>query len=326
MRKSAYLLDPMVASFTQWMSGVIAGKRAINMRCGVAKHYKFLHDAHWAYAWPLAANNGPHDPALISEFPRDARFTLPRNSDLNANDAVLLRLQRGLRAAVRSGEDPAPWVAAVLVWGGVYRGDIGAKPVRTGNRTWLHANRAAMSQVLLQTQRELCNGTDHIRSAHLKQPLRFNSGMTKVYALLGHNFIIYDSRVAAALAWLAVKWAGEAHARNCAPPALLRFGCMRPNEGRQGKRSKLRNPDAEVFGYLNYRDPASHAMWNVRASWVLARSLAIARRNGRTRLRKLRDIEAALFTMGYDLTPAIPARQARQERSPGAGECSASWG
>ena len=74
-----------------------------------------------------------------------------------------------------------------------------------------------MSQVLLQTQRELCNGTDHIPAVHLKA-VALQPGTTKgVPHHWGNNFIIYDSRVVPRhLAWLAVKWAGEAHAVLCA--------------------------------------------------------------------------------------------------------------
>lgn len=35
---------------------------------------------------------------------------------------------------------------------------------------------------------------------------RFNAGMSKVYSLIVADFIIYDSRVAAALAWFVARW------------------------------------------------------------------------------------------------------------------------
>jgi hypothetical protein len=36
--------------------------------------------------------------------------------------------------------------------------------------------------------------------------LRLSSGMIKVYSLLCKDFIIYDSRVAAGLGWMVVKY------------------------------------------------------------------------------------------------------------------------
>ena len=50
-----------------------------------------------------------------------------------------------------------------------------------------------------------------LRQGNLDSPeffsdLRFNAGMTKVYSLMCDNFIIYDSRVAAALGWLVMKY------------------------------------------------------------------------------------------------------------------------
>ena len=35
---------------------------------------------------------------------------------------------------------------------------------------------------------------------------RFNAGITKVYSMVLENFIIYDSRVAAALGWLVAQF------------------------------------------------------------------------------------------------------------------------
>lgn len=58
----------------------------------------------------------------------------------------------------------------------------------------------------------LVSTTAALNSASLINPilqrtgLRFNAGMTKVYSLLADSLIIYDSRVAAALGWIVVKY------------------------------------------------------------------------------------------------------------------------
>ncbi|MHB2080818.1 hypothetical protein [Pseudomonas asiatica] len=67
-----------------------------------------------------------------------------------------------------------------------------------------------------------------LRSKHL----RFNAGMTKVYALICEDFLIYDSRVAAALGWLVVKYC-EAHGIAKVPDALC-FPWAAAKEGEKG--------------------------------------------------------------------------------------------
>ena len=130
---------------------------------------------------------------------------------------------------------------------------------------------------------------------------RFNSGMTKVYSLLLENFIIYDSRVAAALAWLVWQWCRSRDPAVPLPP-LLAFACPTARGG------GIRNPDEAAFPYLNVK-PREHAKWNLRANWILQEAFTLPN-SGKTSIapgnfNSLREVEAALFTMGSDLRHAI---------------------
>jgi glycine cleavage system aminomethyltransferase T len=116
--------------------------------------------------------------------------------------------------------------------------------------------------------------------------------------------VIYDSRVAGALAWFVAAWAGERPV-----PASLRFPCMAAKEDPGAARRKLRNPRPGPGGFpLLGARPRAHAKWNLRASWILQALLeanpGTVFGSGTAASRRL---EAALFMWGYDLTPSTAA-------------------
>ena len=127
--------------------------------------------------------------------------------------------------------------------------------------------------------------------------------MTKVYSLLVPNFIIYDSRVAAALAWLVTKWCKHVSKRSV--PDLLAFPCMPAKDGDNPRIRKSRNPSCGDWFFPRMNgNVRRHAQWNLRASWVLRECLNLS---SGTEFHKcpppndLRALEAALFMLGYDL-------------------------
>ena len=125
--------------------------------------------------------------------------------------------------------------------------------------------------------------------------LRFNAGMTKVYALLIPDFVIYDSRVAASLTWLANHWWTNVKQLSQATlPTNLRFGTLPANGSAQGHR----NAAPSTFPVITRAD--DHYTWNVRANWLLSDALRQAGRS--SKFATLREIEAALFQMGDRVT------------------------
>ncbi len=130
---------------------------------------------------------------------------------------------------------------------------------------------------------------------------RFNAGMSKVYSLLVDKLIIYDSRVAATLAWLVAMWCQET-SKLLVPP-LLQVRCLRPKEDVRATAHKLRNPSCLHFSFPWVNTPAQHVRWNLRASWILSSALAsskVAKFHDDT--QPLRALEAAFFMWGYDLS------------------------
>ena len=298
MTRADYLNQLCVIAFVGWLREIIQGHVPIEFRYGANPEnvWHTLYCALEGYRWPHVTNNGlqPHH-CTNWPFPEGARFHLPANSILPVNEAVLDRLKAGLRDAMSTnGNDPAPWVAAILIWGGVYTKTKNGG----GNRGWLERNCNQIKSIVNDTMEALSADDDDLIEF---LNLRFNSGMTKVYSLLLENFIIYDSRVAAALAWLVWQWCRSRDPAVPLPP-LLAFACPTARGG------GIRNPDEAAFPYLNVK-PREHAKWNLRANWILQEAFTLPN-SGKTSIapgnfNSLREVEAALFTMGYDLTHAI---------------------
>jgi len=250
--KEEYLATNDVRQFVEWLSGVVVGETEINYP-HVNGTWATFGDAIQAYAWPKRQNNGP---AAVEQ-----------------NDEVLQGLRAGLRNAVgQDNADQAAWVDSIFLWGGVAHG---------GNNGWLTENQPSLRKILLETHFAISQNDDDLNLPNL----RFNSGMTKVYSLLMDDFIIYDSRVAGALAFLVLLWADGEEISDS-----LMFRCM------HAVGNQTRNPDPTIFGYTNNNDYL-HAKWNMRANWVL--QTALERLSGDA--PGLRDVESGLFMMGYDL-------------------------
>ncbi|MDL2358143.1 MAG: hypothetical protein QFF03_23070 [Pseudomonadota bacterium] len=295
-------LNGDTADFTAWLGEVIAGTKPLHFTYapGTAGVDDTLAAAKNRYCWPKKMT--------VIDTPASV-ITLTRNSSLQRNQLVLDELSNGIRdclAAKRPDEDAlAGWVRAIMVWGGVYTETKNGG----GNAGWLKENRATLAAYLTRILPALSDASGNLPNP--EGDLRSNAGTTKVHALILADFVIYDSRVAAALAWLVKKWASE---HDVSPVVEhLRFACMKANTS--PSRSKPRSPDPDIFPYFaatgHIRNHRKHATWNLRANWVLRAALdkAIHSAGGKSALsfQSVRDVEAALFMMGENLEHALAA-------------------
>ncbi len=286
MRRSDYLQGD-VARFYKWLSQRLRGCPIHFSITGYHRQYPALYDALNAYRWPPREVSGRPNPDGSYPYMHPTVPTLVANSTLAANSEVLEIIQKALRTAYAeapaSSSALAGAVAATLHWGGVY-----TRTRHGGNKPWLAQNYVNLFSVLQNVVKDHALGDDVSGVA----ALRFNSGMTKIYSLLIDDFIIYDSRVAAALAWLALKWwtVIEGKPQNQIHEHL-RFLCLPGN----GKSRKLRNPAPSVFT-THATNPYEHYKWNVRANWLLHHAQVLAGK--KSRFSSLREVEAALFQMG----------------------------
>jgi len=292
MKKKSYLSDTEVQAFCEWFAERINGSVGIDFHGSHPKALtlEFLHDGLFNYAWP---------DKTINSINRVSRFLLPLSSKAGflQNRKILDELSDGLTSArdASSDHDFADWAMATMEWGGVGK-----------NKGWIKRHTTGLVQRVLEANAFISTCDDDVarwlRSAkHQVNGLKFNAGWTKVYALVNHEFIIYDSRVAAALAWLVCVWLGKGEeSRKTMPGGLLAFGCLKANEGQNQKHPKSRNPRPGIFPNID-QNPIEHLKWNIRANWVLEKSLRLA---GQSAFDNLRELEASLFTLGYALNGA----------------------
>lgn len=226
-----------------------------------------------------------------------ARYHWPQQGALGtclaSSDVTLKALGSALTSSLKKASDPEALEAAkgIMKWGGV----------SAGNVQWLTLNSEGLAQRLEATAAAFTtnNLADPVL---LDTQLRFNAGMTKVYSLLVKNFIIYDSRVAAALGWIVVKYCNDRELSKV--PAELAFPWAPAKEAHNAKWPKNRNPAQGTLQFPRLSSAVQHAQWNLKASWILAEVLAKAKPAMLTLPRSiapLRRLEAALFMIGYDL-------------------------
>lgn len=116
-----------------------------------------------------------------------------------------------------------------------------------------------------------------------------NAGFTKIFSLILSDFVIYDSRVSVALAYLMEQCFGEDI------PEILRIYIPASKVADNTKR-KVNN-----FFKSTYQKDSKHFYSNVISSILLKQTLKLI--NEIDPSVKLRDLEAALFMMGYDIRP-----------------------
>jgi len=234
------------------------------------------------------------DACLQYRWKHKGAYGSPAGTCLQSNDAALNSLRNVLQRGINSGNDSQTLEASieVMAWGGV----------QAGNVRWLTANAKGLAQTIASVCAALAsdNLSHPLLTGH--QPLRFNAGMTKVYSLLVNDFIIYDSRVAAALGWIVVKYCQ--HRQLSAVPRELAFPWAPAKGGATAQFPKNRDPGLGSCHFPRLISGELHAIGNLKAGWILAEVLLRAAKNpfnNASSVPALRQLEAALFMIGYDL-------------------------
>jgi hypothetical protein len=255
-----------VREFARWLAaywkGTVTFPHRYRMRkAGRDWQASSLKEAAKNYEWPL---HGPEEDRSLAK-----------------NEGRLQGLVSDLQGAVRA-KDPGSLngaCKAILRWGGVLRG---------ANGRWLEE--ASLRGCL---GRELARGTAWLENPVGDPPegFRFNSGLTKIYALLlPGKLVMYDGRVGAALGALAVRFARE-RTVGVIPPGL-RFPW---SPGRSQARRKPQPPPGSPHFPKLGGSAKDHALWALRASWLLLEAKILSG------APELRHLEAGLFMLGYDL-------------------------
>jgi hypothetical protein len=133
--------------------------------------------------------------------------------------------------------------------------------------------------------------------------IRSNAGFTKIYSLAYPAFIIYDSRVAAALGYLACLYLKTLPNAPATLPIELSFSRMNGYENKNAGNPKNRNASEGPYRFPFGSSGQKHLLSNTRANWILGRVCEEADPLwGKTPTSEaLRALESALFMVGYDL-------------------------
>jgi len=250
-------------------------------------HYLYLAtQTHFCFSSIADATNKYYFPVnnqLVHLLPPHASLTT-----LHSNTIVLNQLQNNLRGSFASGNNAAILAACndVLTWGGT------EVPVPN--------NRNELNRIDANYPGGICtylkDAVAYFSGSHGIACPRSNAGFTKIYSLLMEDFVIYDSRVAAALEALVVLYCGHAH--KATVPASLNFRWMGARGGHLRNASR---GDLTFTGVNNNHE--SHANCNLMANWILSAALSSIGGgfNGQAGQIALRHIEAGLFMLGYDL-------------------------
>jgi hypothetical protein len=285
MKRHSYLCVAHVAGFVTWLateleSSTLFQHAYTNRRSNAQWACTSLYDAFQRYSW---------------NHPGNVRLGYNAGACISSNAIALDALRRDLQAA--GGNDALCLQASadVMAWGGV----------TARNTDWLKDNERGLAS-MLQSVKMAIDAQDSELPVLRAAGLRFNSGMTKIYSLICDNFVIYDSRVAAAMGWLVAKYC-QAKGLSQVPKELC-FPWSAAKEGETTLVPKRRNPAVGNLYFKRLRAGRHHALWNLRASWVLSAALdhpaaQASRFNTHVAAptNALRALEAALFMIGYDL-------------------------
>jgi hypothetical protein len=281
MKKEEYLAIKEVANFIKWFASDEAQSLSHNYHNRELRkdcEFNSLADALSNYYWPF---NSFIDCRGTSHESKTGNFI---------ESAIVLDLiKNDLDISIKSGnsENYRKSAKALMTWGGT----------TNFNNVWFDEKE---NQVTVNQSIAMLKMQDDCRRELKAIPnFRFNAGLTKLYSLLVDDFIIYDSRVAAALAWYVLKFTKNRKLHEI--PRELRFACM-PARGNQ-KRNPRPCPKTGFTGVNN--NHTKHAHWNIRASWILSEAVKLMTNSiyhNQKDVEPIRALEAALFMWGYDLS------------------------
>jgi len=167
----------------------------------------------------------------------------------------------------------------ILVWGGV----------KYSNENYIKNNPDIISELkFIKTRIDPCNFDINNQSII---EIKTNSGFSKIYSILLGNFIIYDSRVAAAICYFIRLFCEE---KEIEIPEELLF------EIPKGREMKNRNPSNKKYKFKEFdSNNYKHLKYNIKASWLLYGILEKTTKFNEEN-NSLRALEAAFFMIGYD--------------------------
>lgn len=137
--------------------------------------------------------------------------------------------------------------------------------------------------------------------------IHMNSGFTKIYSLILDDYVIYDSRVGAALCLLVRKFCEKMELEKV--PDELKFAwAMARTTKYSPKITNMRYPGSSKYDFPALSNkPEMHTYYNIKANWLLKSIIdnTESKFNDLDKNKQLRALESALFMIGYSVNKNI---------------------
>ncbi|WP_064663377.1 hypothetical protein [Pseudoalteromonas sp. MQS005] len=274
MNKNDYLSNPEVAEFINFLASMISGDMSLNHKYFDRKlrkeiEFESLYCGFDKYHW-----NG---------------------SDYQTNKSDVDLLVKKFKTS-NTKESFYQACTETLYWGA---GNTDKLKLYTSNKEWLD-NVNDVQKNITEALELLTNSNIDVNNFGNKY--RSNAGFTKIYAFIKPDtFIIYDSRVAAALAYLIILFCQKTQRFEI--PEYLQIKLAKG----QGNSNRL----PEIAGTeLKFKEWGSnhkaHAISNVWANWIITEAFNKSKGASRNKFNNIREVEAALFMIGYDFPELKP--------------------
>ena len=278
MNKESYLSQKVIQEFISWTLPKINTPdqfkhKYFNLRSKTNWSCNSVYNAFENYEWRFNCTI-PHHGKIKGLKYYESSFALEQ-------------IKNGLRHAVenKNPKEAFEYSVSVLEWGGVKRSNY---------------------EKLLSMDRDIINYYNTMKSKinpksvnidHDLSDVIMNSGFTKIYSLLIDDFIIYDSRVGAALGILTKNFLTEYNIPEIPMELDFAYGNSRPTKNDKSKTNK-RDPGNGTYKFSVLRNnDHHHTINNIKGNWLVK---ALADRSIFNQEQDpIRALEAALFMIGY---------------------------
>ncbi|SHJ68788.1 hypothetical protein SAMN02745751_03136 [Dethiosulfatibacter aminovorans DSM 17477] len=280
MNKEQYTNSKTIIDFIEWVKPRISGEIEFkhSYTSNKTKLYwscNSIYNAYENYSWPFTCI-----------LPNGKKI---KGKSFGQSEVLLENIEFGMKSAImnKNAKDLLLYSRSMLDWGGVLRSNYN-KLEDMGDR---------IIQFYELASRKLDPESVNTRDSF--EGIIMNSGFTKLYSLIIDDFVIYDSRVGAALGLL-VRYYLEDRDIGVIPEELnFSYGNSRPTKSDVGPINK-RNPSSRRYKFTQLANNGKkHIKNNIYANWLLGE---IAKESEfSSEKNPIRALEASLFMIGYQV-------------------------
>lgn len=280
MNRYDYLEKDVVKDFIDWIIPRISGEIRFfhqykNLKEKTTWSCHSIYNAYENYSWRFTC--------IIPGIGKVS------GSSYKNSEKALDQIEFGLKSALKDEniECVRKFAISILEWGGVKRSnDVKLEKLNVGIVDYFNSAIERLDTLNVDTNDDFSG-------------IIMNSGFTKIYSLLIKDFIIYDSRVGAALGLLVKLFLDENKIDYIPNELAFAYGNARPTNGDKSDINR-RNPSNERFKFPVLRnDDKHHILHNIKANWLLKE---ISNKSQfKNESSPIRALESAFFMIGYSV-------------------------